>query len=133
MARMDIGTIILYGGGVIVGYYVLKSWGIITEPCDPTICTAECPKGPKYSRGLFSDCAPNYVNCDFNTNCCCLSAASLSSNNVNNWEPLSKDEINNLKIEEMKRTSPADIYKDDRFDVRTGRGRMKRYGFAGTE
>ena len=101
MARDSTGTIILYGGGIILGYYVLKSWGIISTPCDPSICTPQCPKGPKYSRPLFADCDPNYVNCDLNTNCCCLSAVSLSpslNNNISNWKPLTEQEIVNIKF-----------------------------------
>ncbi len=93
MAKETLQTLILYGGGVIITYYVLKSWGIISEPCDPSICTSQCPRGPKYSRGLFGDCKPNYVACDWDTNCCCLSAASLDT-----WNPLTKEEMNNLTI-----------------------------------
>lgn len=94
MTKDSLKTLIVYGGGLMIGYYILKSWGVITTPCDPAICTEQCPRGPKYSRGLFGDCDPNYVACEWDTKCCCLSAASLS-----NWNPLTKDEMNNLKIE----------------------------------
>lgn len=54
--------IILYGGAIFLGYEVLKSQGLIkTEPPTSTAVTPECPRGAKYTRGLFGDCDPNYV------------------------------------------------------------------------
>lgn len=89
MPKSNIGEIILYGGGLIILYYILKSWGVI-QP--------------------------------------------MSMNNLNNynWNPFSYNDTSSLKVEEIERMNPSDIYKDDRFDVRTGRGRMKHYDFVGT-
>ena len=131
MARIDTGTVILYGGGIILSYYVLKSWGVIGTPCDPSICTAQCPRGPKYCRGYFEDCDPGYLNTTFGCgfmqdSCDCINAPKAAA--LDNWTPLSEDEINQLKV----MTSPRDIYKDDTFEARTGRGKMGYYGFVGT-
>lgn len=96
MAESFVEKLILYGGGLILIYYFLESWGIIQTPCDPSICTAQCPKGPRYPRGLFGDCLPNYTSCDWTqTECCCLSAQSLLHNN---WNPLSEQEMNSIRL-----------------------------------
>lgn len=75
-------------GALILGYYILESWGIIKTPCDPSICTPQCPRGPKYSRGWFGTCDPNYMMCGFlDGDCCCLNA-------VGKYVPFTEQEIN---------------------------------------
>lgn len=90
----DVSKYIVPIGMLILGYYVLKSWGIISTPCDPSICTPLCPRGPKYSRGFFGDCDPNYMMCGWlQENCCCLGAVGS-----NKWIPLTEQEINRLTL-----------------------------------
>ncbi len=133
MARDSLQTLIVYGGGLVIGYYILKSWGVISTPCDPAICTTQCPRGPRYSRGLFGDCDPNYVMCGtLQEDCCCLNASS-STTNTSSWTPLSDYELKNLNSEKLSNISPGDLYKDDRFDVRSGRGKMGHYNFIATK
>lgn len=98
MAKTDTGSIILYGGGLILAYYVLKSWGIIQTSCHPSICTPQCPRGPRYTRGLFGDCDPGYLMCGtLGGDCCCAYATQSLDNNTSNWNPLTTNEINNIK------------------------------------
>ncbi|MDD3474334.1 MAG: hypothetical protein PHP08_00340 [Candidatus Dojkabacteria bacterium] len=133
MARSDTGTIILYGGGIVLSYYILKSMGIITEPCSPSVCTPECPKGPEYSRGYFESCAPGYLDCGILTpKCCCISAPSAHlSSDIRTWKPLSEQELNNMSVDSQTSDLNANLYKDSSFEARTGRGRLRQYNFAG--
>ncbi len=43
-------------------YVFLKGQGLIKEDVPTsTAVTGECPNGPKYTKMLFGECAPNYV------------------------------------------------------------------------
>ncbi len=61
-------------------YVFLKSQGLVKESLPTsTAVSPECPRGPKYTRGLFGDCDPNYVtdpweNFASGGTCKCLSA-----------------------------------------------------------
>lgn len=93
MAKSDLSTIIVYGGGMLIAYYTLKSWGVIITPCPSEVCTPECPRGPKYSRSYFIEsCLPNYVDCGtWTPECCCLSEPQTAS--LNKWKPLTEQEL----------------------------------------
>jgi hypothetical protein len=79
-------------GGVILFYYVLKNIGLIGPVCDPT-CTS-CPKGSTYSRPLFGNCDANYVNCNWNMDCCCNCCMSLEEMG---WAPIPEYELTYLR------------------------------------
>ncbi len=68
--------IMLYGGALLLGYYILKSQGLIKEEVPTSTATSpECPRGRKYTRGYFSECDPNYVDTGILTpECTCLSS-----------------------------------------------------------
>lgn len=44
MARTNMENILLYGGGFIIVYYILKSWGIITTSSARTVNTSTVNK-----------------------------------------------------------------------------------------
>ena len=81
-------------GVVVLGYYVLKNFGILGPTCDPT-CTS-CPKGSSYSRPLFADCDANYVNCNWDFDCCCNCCMSLSLEDMG-YEPIPMYELTYLR------------------------------------
>lgn len=99
----EVSKYIVPVGMLILGYYVLKSWGVISTPCDPSVCTPLCPRGPRYSRGYFEDCDPGYVSAGYwyNDQCVCLNAVGSSTVGStvgsNKWIPLTEQEINKLK------------------------------------
>jgi hypothetical protein len=111
-------NIILPVGAVFLGFEFLKSQGLIkTAPPTSTTVTPECPRGSKYSRGLFGDCDPNYLMCGWlQENCCCMSSGTPVSSpmhqsnydqfptndriqlSLEKWQPLSKMEKLKLGI-----------------------------------
>jgi hypothetical protein len=85
----DWSKYILPVGGIILFYYVLKSWGII-ETCNPA-CT-QCSKGSTYSQ-WFGQCESNYSPCGwFHENCCCDCCVNLSLEEMG-YTPLSEGEL----------------------------------------
>lgn len=58
---MKVSEFILPIGLLFLGYFgIEKLFGKTTPTSDQV--TAACPKGKKYTRFLFQDCEPNYVN-----------------------------------------------------------------------
>ncbi len=55
----DISSIILPAGILLIAYSAVQK---VLTPDKPTstAVSAECPRGPRYTRGLFMDCDPNY-------------------------------------------------------------------------
>ena len=84
-------------GVVVLGYYVLRNWGILGPVCDPT-CT-QCPKGSDYSRPYFADCDTNYTICGWlQEKCCCNCCMSLEGSLEDmGYEPIPTYELTYLR------------------------------------
>lgn len=61
--KFDISKYILPAGLLYLAWQFLRSQGLISKeiPLSSEI-SKECPKGQKYSRGIFGDCDPNYLS-----------------------------------------------------------------------
>lgn len=74
----DWSKYVLPVGGLILLYYVLKTWGVI-DTCNPE-CSS-CIKGQVYHQ-LIGSCETNYSPCGlFHQNCCCDCCISLNGLN----------------------------------------------------
>lgn len=84
MEIKDIADLILPAGVLYLGYQVLSNLGLTgSKPPTSDQVTAACPKGKEYTRFLFQDCEPNYVNKAFGSfpmdSCVCLGSADQPS------------------------------------------------------
>lgn len=94
-------SLVLPAGIVVLGYYVLKSQGIISPTYPPsTNITPACPRGTAYMTEIWKDCDPGYLGersswIPFSPQkCVCIG----TTGNLSNWKPLSQQEKNRLNI-----------------------------------
>lgn len=113
-------SIILPVGAIFIGYELLKSQGLISPTTPPsTQITPACPRGPKYTRFLFQDCDPGYVNQTLGSfpfdACVCTATTSAPATSApmhqSNYDQFPINDRNQLSLDKWSPLTKADKLK----------------------